>query len=136
MAVENYCRFWRLLRRLPGEPDKEAMVEEYTGGRTAHLHEMRREEYERMCADMERLLGYDERREAQRKALRRARSGVLHQMQLWGVDTADWQRVDRFCQDPRIAGKYFRNLDTDELDELHRKLRAMNRKKQKGTTQS
>lgn len=50
-------------------------------------------------------------------------------MQLWGVNTADWKAVDRFCEDKRIAGKAFRFLDSEELATLNTKLRAMNRKK-------
>ena len=50
-------------------------------------------------------------------------------MQLWGVNTADWEAVDRFCEDKRIAGKAFRFLDSVELSDLNTKLRAMNRKK-------
>ena len=86
-------------------------------------------EYEVMCKEMERVAGYDERRAALLKAKRKARSGVLHQMQLWGVNTADWKAVDRFCEDKRIAGKAFRFLDSEELATLNTKLRAMNRKK-------
>lgn len=66
--------------------------------------------------------------DAIRQALRRQRSSVLHQMQLLGIDTADWSRVDAFCKDPRIAGKRFCLLDSDELDALLKKLRAIRRK--------
>lgn len=65
----------------------------------------------------------------QRDILRRKRSSVLHQMQLLGIDTADWGRVDNFCMDSRIAGKRFCLLDTDELDTLYRKLLAIKRKR-------
>lgn len=61
--------------------------------------------------------------------LRRKRSSVLHRMQLLGIDTADWDRVDNFCKDPRIAGKRFCQLDCDELDALFRKLLAIGRKR-------
>ena len=40
-----------------------------------------------------------------RKILRQKRSAVLHQMQLLGIDTADWDRVNAFCRDSRIAGE-------------------------------
>lgn len=130
MGVDNYGRFYGLLRRLPGA-DKETMVYQYTNGRTDHLHLMTGEEYELMCNEMERVAGYDKRRELQRKALRQARSGVLHQMQLWGVDTADWARVDAFCLDKRIAGKLFRDLDCEALNKLNTKLRMMRRKRDK-----
>ena len=126
--IDNYGRFYGLLKRLPGA-DKETLVRQFTGGRTEHLRQMSYKEYELMCKEMERVSGYDERHAALLQALKKARSGVLHQMQLWGVNTADWKAVDAFCQDKRIAGKAFRFLDTEELAALNTKLRAMNRKK-------
>lgn len=125
---EHYGKFYMLLKRLPGA-DKETLVEQYTRGRTKHLREMTLTEYDLMCCDMERVAGVDERRKAHMATLRKARSGVLRQMQLWGVDTTDWKRVDAFCQDKRIAGKMFRYLDEEELAALNTKLRVMNRKK-------
>ena len=64
----------------------------------------------------------------QREIVRGKRSSVLHQMQLLGVDTADWDKVDALCRDRRIAGKRFCELDCDELDALLKKLRAIRRK--------
>ncbi len=127
--LNNYGKFYMLLKRLPGA-DKEGIVSEFTDGRTTSLHEMKGEEYELMCRKMEELVGWDEKRAAYRRALKKARSSVLHQMQKWGVDTTDWKRVDKFCLDKRIVGKYFRFLDTEELKELEVKLRMMNRKKE------
>ena len=127
-SVDNYGRFYKLLKLLPGA-DKETLVEQFTNGRTTSLRMMTAPEYDRMCNEMDRVAGYDERRAALQKVLRKARSGVLHQMQLWGVNTADWKAVDRFCEDKRIAGKAFRFLDTEELSILNTKLRAMKRKK-------
>ncbi len=77
---------------------------------------------------MEQVAGYDERMRRMHEALRKARSGVLHQMQLYGIDTADWTRVNAFCRDPRIAGKEFRELDVEELNALNTKMRAIIRK--------
>lgn len=126
--IDNYGKFYKLLKLLPGA-DKETLVRLFTNERTEHLRQMTDKEYELMCEEMERAAGYDERREQLRKVLKKARSGVLHQMQLWGVNTADWKAVDTFCQDKRIAGKAFRFLDTEDLNALNAKLRAMNRKK-------
>lgn len=127
---EHYGKFYMLLKRLPGA-DKETLVEQYTRGRTIHLRDMTLKEYELMCSGMERVAGEDERRGAYREELRKARSGVLKQMQLWGVDTTDWKRVDAFCLNKRIAGKMFRYLDEEELAALKTKLRIMIRKKKK-----
>lgn len=128
METMNYGRFYGLLKQLPGA-DKETLVYQFTNGRTESLRGMSRGEYEAMCTEMEKVAGYDERRAARQKELRKKRSSVLHQMQLWGVDTSDWIKVNAFCSDDRIAGKEFRALDEEDLDALYRKLRAMRAKK-------
>ena len=123
----NYARFYALLKRLPGA-DKETLVCQYTRGRTVHLHETSIQEYNMMCNDMERVAGYDERRETLRKELRGKRSVCLKLMQQVGVDTTDWARVDNFCMNPRIAGKPFRKISIEELEGLAVKLRVIKRK--------
>ena len=123
----NYARFYTLLKLLPGA-DKETLVSQYTDGRTTSLRETTRQEYDRMCRDMERETGYDEFVEGIRRQLRRKRSEVLKLMQQLGVDTTDWDRVNAFCTDARIAGKLFRKISVDELEELAVKLRAIKRK--------
>lgn len=130
MDGRSFARFYALLRRLPGA-DKETLVYQFSGGRTTHLHLMTQEEYQAMCHEMERVAGYDERRQVWRQEMKRKRSAALHQMQLLGVDTADWRRVDAYCLDKRIAGKIFRELDGDELDALTTKLRIIRRKREK-----
>lgn len=130
MDGRDYARFYALLRRLPGA-DKETLVWQFTGGRTDRLHLMTEDEYQAMCREMERVAGYDERRQAWRLEMKRKRSAVLHQMQLLGIDTADWGRVDAFCLSKRIAGKAFRELDGDELDALLVKLRIIRRKRER-----
>lgn len=127
--VTNFARFYALLAKLPGAA-KETLVYQFTTGRTTHLHLMTTGEYQSMCNEMERVAGYDERREAWRKEMKRKRSAVLHQMQLLGVDTADWGKVDAFCQNKRIAGKVFRELDGEELDAMLVKLRIIRRKRE------
>lgn len=128
-AEGSYARFYALLKRLPGA-DKDTLVEQFTNGRTTHLHLMAAPEYDAMCRAMERVAVDDERQKARREALRKARSSALHQMQIWGVDTADWTRVNAFCADRRIAGVEFRRLDIEGLDRLTTKLRAMIRKRE------
>lgn len=129
MKVTNFARFYALLGKLPGA-DKETLVYQYTNGRTTHLHLMAIHEYQSMCNEMERVAGYDERREAWRKEMKRKRSAVLHQLQLLGVDTADWGKVDAYCLNKRIVGKVFRELDGEELDALLVKLRIIRRKRE------
>ena len=117
---ENYAAFYSLLNRLPTsdrEALKESIVSQYTDGRTTSLREMTLKEYSAAVAAMQKIL-------------RQKRSAVLHQMQLLGIDTADWDRVNAFCRDSRIAGKEFRELDCEALDTLQVKLRAIRRKRE------
>ena len=117
MGVDNYARFYALLRRMPCA-DKETLVSQYSDGRTTHLREL--------SDAMARVAGEDE----SRRGLRRLRSAALHQMQLLGVDTADWRKVDAFCRDRRIAGTDFKELDCEGLEALTRKIRIIRRKRQ------
>ena len=129
MANErNYARFYTLLKKLPGA-DTETPVEQYTNGRTTPLRATTQQEYNKMCRDMEQVAGYDERMSDIRRELRRKRSVCLKLMQQLGIDTIDWDRVNAFCQDARIAGKLFRHISVDELNELAVKLRAIKRKR-------
>lgn len=133
-GADNYRRFYGLLKRMPGA-DKETLVDLFSCGRTTHLHLMTRHEYDVMCLEMERVAGVDERKAAYRKELRKARSGVLRQLQLWGIDVTDWNKVNVFCKQKRIAGKAFGELDCDGLYGLNRKLRAMIKKRDKARQQ-
>ena len=56
------------------------------------------------------------------------RSACLHQMQLAGIDTTSWPRINSFCMDERIAAKPFRELSTDELEAVTTKIRIIVRK--------
>ena len=123
----NYARFYTLLKLLPGA-DKETLVAQYTDGRTTSLRETTPQEYDLMCRDMEHLTDHDAQREALRRQLRRKRSEVLKLMQQLGIDTTNWNRVDAFCKDTRIAGKAFRHICIAELEVLAVKLRAIKRK--------
>ena len=131
--IDNYAAFYGLLNRLPTsdrEELKRSIVLQYTDGRIASLHEMSRNEYSAALEGMRKLVLPTER-ERFIQERRKRRSAVLHQMQLLGVDTANWDRVNSFCRDSRIAGKEFRDLDCGELDALLKKIRAIRRKEKK-----
>lgn len=131
--ITNFARFYTAFNRVPCPTDRDEMkkllVLQYTDGRTDSLREMAQQEYDALCREVEKSVPNDPQREIFRRELKRKRSEVLHQMQLYGVDTSDWKTVDRFCLDKRIAGKTFRELDTCDLEVLYRKLRAMRQKK-------
>ena len=87
-------------------------------------------EYNTCCVGLERMGG--PQREQKKK-----RSACLKLMQQMGIDTTDWNRINAFCQDQRIAGKPFARLKNEELDALAVKLRSIQRKgglKQKAET--
>lgn len=137
MAGErNYARFYALLKQLP-HADKDTLVWQYTQGRTKSLKETSKWEYDVMCRDMERVVNIGNKAALKQTALRKARSGVLHQLQIYGLDTTDWATVDAFCKNPRIAGKPFRKLTIEDLNEVNKKIRVIIKKqKQKENGQS
>lgn len=123
----NYARFYTLLKKLPGA-DKETLVWQYSNGRTKSLRELSDWEYNSMCRDMQQVVGNEAEQAKYRAELRQTRSICLKLMQIIGVDTTDWQRVDSFCENPRIIGKPFRRIKLAELKALQVKLRCIERK--------
>lgn len=127
----NYARFYALVKRLAGDREqiKETLVARFTRGRTCSLREMTSPEYEAMCSALEAELEHPgmsvEEFQRERKRLR---SAVLHRMQRLGIDTSDWEVVDAFCLDRRIAGREFARLTLAELEALIPKLEALGRK--------
>jgi hypothetical protein len=123
--VTNFARFYKAFNRMPYHGDREELkrqiVLQYTWNRTDSLREMTRREYDACCAALEKLTGVSD-------LLRKRRSRALHMMQRMGINTADWECINRFCLHPRIAGKPFGRIRLEEFDELDRKLRAIERK--------
>lgn len=125
---KTFSHFYALLRQMPGA-DKESLVSQFTDGRTTSLHAMSRDEYQEMIQAIKRRISATTNEHGQ--TLRLHRSSCMHQMQLYGIDTSNWDIVDQFCLNARISGKRFRDLDEEELTALTRKLRAMRRKQQR-----
>lgn len=120
MARTNYAAFYALLKSIPGA-SKEDLVLQWTNGRTASLKEMSEREYSLMIRQLRQQV---ENLEEKKKA----RSAVLKQFQLYGIDTTDWDAVDRFCCNARIAGKPFRYLTIPELKALRVKMLSIRNK--------
>ena len=53
---------------------------------------------------------------------KKLRSSILKKLQLHGVDTTDWTCVNRFLENPRIAGKRLYNMSNEEMRLLIKKL--------------
>ena len=118
--TRNYAAFYALIRQLEGIT-KEELVRQWTGGRTDSLRAMSDTEYKAML----RALRGETTDEIARK---KARSAALKQMQRYGVDTTDWDAVDRFCRSPKISGKKFAQLSVKELQQLRLKLLSIQNK--------
>lgn len=128
--VTNFARFYALMKRMPGNQDglKEQLVLTYTENRTSSLKEIRQSEYDAMCASLQETLDGNVGAAEFKARIKSYRSNVLHWLQVIGVDTTDWDRVDTYCLDSRIAGKVFRKLTIPELEALVPKLKAIARK--------
>ena len=131
--VTNFARFYGLLKLMPGmdkEELKEQLVSQWTCGRTVSLREMTQHEYHKMCDHLEYTLREQGNNDKEAfKALRRhKRSICLRLLQKIGVDTTEWNDVNSYCKSPKIAGKVFRDLSLDELDDLSLKLRMILKK--------
>lgn len=131
--VTNFARFYGILKKNYefatkelGDEFKEGLVSQFTNGRTTSLRDMTRKEYDRMCVELK--VQTNQLLRAVKDEQRKHRSQCLRLMQKLGIDTTDWVRVNAFCEDPRIAGKVFRRLSNEELDQLAVKLRTIERK--------
>ncbi|MEE1080658.1 MAG: hypothetical protein U0L19_06020 [Bacteroidales bacterium] len=125
----NYSRFYASFNKLPYDGDrgelKQSLVVSHTNGRTDSLREMTASEYRQLCENIERKVLGSAEAIREREELRRKRCIVLRLIQSYGIESSDWIEVDRFCLQPRIAGKKFMYLTLEELEALTRKMRAI-----------
>lgn len=132
--VTNFARFYTLLNRMPYGGDKEelkqGLVSEFCHAGTNNLKDITKQEYNAMCAAMERMAPSDGREEYC-KELRYNRSVCLKLMQKIGIDTTNWETVNKFCMNPKIAAMEFRRLDIADLNRLSYKLRMILKKQSK-----
>ena len=103
--------------------DKDELVLQFTDGRTSHLTEMTGSEYMQMIGALE------EASEPSRAELKRWRSSALLRIGRLGINTIDnWDGINAFVSSRKIAGKPFYELKVPELQQLVRKLEAIERK--------
>jgi len=127
--IINYAQFYALLKRMPYVGDKEDLKRELvyqgTNGRTESLKEVTKNEYSQILSIMKKACPNDK---PWREELRRRRSVCLKLMQKIGVDTTDWSAVNRYSKSKKIAGKEFRYLSCDELNDMSIRLRMILKK--------
>lgn len=118
----DYRQFYALLRQHP-HIDKEELVLQFTDGRTTHLTEMTGGEYMQMIGALE------EASAPSQAELKRWRSSALLRIGRLGINTIDnWDGINAFVESKKIAGKPFYQLKVAELQQLVRKLEAIERK--------
>ena len=124
MEYSKFFAYFKLLPKTGDEEDiKNELVSSISQGRTTSLRELSRAEYDLLLLKLDQMIW------EQRKMLRKQRSVVLRLMTAIGLNTSEWANIDNFCRQPRIAGKFFRFLDYEELVALERKLRAIKGKR-------
>lgn len=133
----NHGRFFGLLKQIPYKT-KEELVLEYSSNKTASLswfRDVMPRDYERMIADMQRTVDSMKNEKKQQPAkkttsaiTKQYRSAILHRLQKHGVDTTQWDKVNKFLEQPRIAGKRLYDMSDQELIELIPKLESILKK--------
>ncbi len=129
-----YDRFYSLLSMMPADDKeelKEQLVWQYSNMLTVSLREFaqsRPDDYRRMLADMQSEVNRLNPARFQQQETKRLRSAILHRLQKYGVDTTSWEVVNRFLEQPRIAGKRLYNMSIDEMNALIPKLENILRK--------
>ena len=121
----NFQQFYAMLKDIPvSDKDelKATLVSRASNGRTTHLHELTPAEHTDLLLSMR---GAIPRPDDERRHWRHV---CLSLMRDYGVQTDNWQAINLFVLNPRIAGKDFRSMKLDELQQLSVKLRAMIKK--------
>lgn len=126
----NYSRFYALCKAkgIDLEQYKDDLISQFTRGRTTSLKDMKDSEYDEMCGCIQSGRHQSESRDDYVLRRKKMRSAVLKRIQQLGVDTTDFDKVNAFCQNSRIAGKPFGMLTIEELESLIPKLEAILRK--------
>lgn len=122
MATINHREFFGLLKQMPGA-NKEDVVWQYSNGLTQSLSTFANcdpKGYRRMLIDLRKAVKTDTER-----ATKKLRSAILHRLQKHGVDTTDWDRVNRFLEQPRIAGKRLYDMSNQEMKALIPKMESI-----------
>lgn len=130
----KYSDIYAMMRALQSPLDSEelkaALCEGASNGRTNSLRELTEEELESLRTRLQRETASKPLRGSHSR--KRKRSAVLRLLTDYGVDTKDWQAINAFLSQKRIAGKEFAKLTDSELETLRRKLWAMLRKQKQG----
>ncbi|MGQ1889157.1 hypothetical protein ACT29H_01820 [Thermophagus sp. OGC60D27] len=114
-----------LLFKLGALPNKKDILSSYGVTSTTELTEQQLDDL------IERLKIAINKRYNTTRTIRQWRSNVLVMLNKCGVyaDNNDWERVNKFLLDKRIAGKMLYEMNIEELKTLYRKLASIAKKR-------
>ena len=133
-AINVHARFYGLLRHFP-HMTKEDLVWQYSGMLTTSLSDFYQKKpgaYYAMVSEMQKIANKMEAEKPKKiesttasgesptpsgvgPEIKKLRSAILHRLQKYGIDTTNWDRVNGFMENPRIAGKRLYNMSADEM---------------------
>ncbi len=117
---------------MPGNDDsddlKRTLVAQASNGRTESLRELSIIEYDQCCKSMEKVASKSKVESAILASLRRQRRITLLLLRQIGIDTDNWNVVNKFVSSKKLAGKPFRELSEEEQEQLQLKLRMIIKK--------
>jgi hypothetical protein len=125
MPKNQHVAFFSLIKQLP-EAKKEDIVFAFSEGKTTSLtefHSSNHVGYNLMIRELQKRVSMEQERET-----KRLRSSILTRLQRYGINTTDWCEVNRFMEQPKIAGKRLYEMKHDEMRELIPKLESILRK--------
>lgn len=122
--MNRYKEFFKYARKLGiSDEDRAELVRNHTDGRTASLRELSDKELAYITEHI--ALQHELRIRSERSVV----LSIIQKMIGKQVSRYDWwTEVNRICQDPRVAGKPFRELTIAELNQVAIKLRVIARK--------
>lgn len=125
----NHSQFYALFAQMPGA-DKEQLIWEASNMLTTSLTDFLDKNpsgYKAMIAAMHRAVA--NMHKPDNADIKIYRSALLKRLQKYGIDTTDWNKVNGFLRQPRVAGKVMYDLSIDEIKSLIPKLEAINAKR-------
>ena len=137
-TTNAHARFFSLLKQIPYKT-KEELVLEYSSNKTASLSwfcEIMPRDYTRMINDMQQTVDSMKKQQPQQQPskfttssiTKQYRSSILKRLQKHGIDTTDWDRVNNFMEQPRIAGKRLYEMTDQEMIDFIPKMESILKK--------
>jgi hypothetical protein len=149
----DHSVFFALLRKMPGSPSKEDLVSTASNGQTeslTELYEYYPNEYDRLLLTMRKIVNeknelqpytyskqYQKRTENVPDEVRKKRSELLKACAEYGIsdqgDGSFWRDINRFLENPKIAGKPIYKMDEEEeIQAVIKRIKTLVYKREKG----